>query len=78
MASGMDGLGLREFRERARAAAAAVATVLYTTQILPVAAQFSDEVIVLHQGRDHARGPAASLHAEGEIEDVLVALRELA
>ncbi len=76
MASGMDALGLREFRERARAAANAGATVIYTTQILEVAAQFSDEVIVLHQGRVHARGPAASLHADGELESVLAALRE--
>ncbi len=76
MASGMDALGLREFRERARAAADAGATVMYTTQILAVAEQFSDEVIVLHQGRLHARGPAASLHADGELESVLAALRE--
>ena len=76
MASGMDALGLREFRERARAAADAGATVIYTTQILTVAEQFSDEVIVLHQGRIHARGPVASLHADGELEAVIAALRE--
>ena len=78
MASGMDALGLREFRGRARAAADAGATVIYTTQILTVAEQFSDEVIVLHQGRVHARGPVASLQANGELEAVLAALRDSA
>ena len=78
MASGMDALGLREFRERARTAAEAGATVIYTTQILAVAEQFSDEVIVLHHGRLHAHGPVASLHADGELESVLAGLRETA
>ena len=76
MASGMDALGLREFRTAARAAAEAGATIIYTTQILAVAEQFSDEVIVLHQGRVHAHGPVASLNAGGELESILTALRE--
>jgi ABC-type multidrug transport system ATPase subunit len=76
MASGMDALGLREFRTRARAATAAGATIIYTTQILSVAEQFSDEVLVLHQGRVHARGPAATLHGSGELEQLLASLRE--
>ena len=57
MASGMDALGLQQFRARARAAAEAGATILYTTQILSVAEQFSDEVLILHEGRvRRARG----------------------
>jgi len=76
MASGMDALGLRELRLRARAATSAGATILYTTQILSVAEQFSDEVLILHQGRVHARGPAGSLHASGELEEIMAALRE--
>jgi len=76
MASGMDALGLREFRTRAQAAAAEGATIIYTTQILSVAEQFSDEVVVLHEGRVHARGPAASLHASGELEELLSSLHE--
>lgn len=76
MASGMDALGFREFRTRARAAAEAGATILYTTQILSVAEQFSDEVLILHQGRVRARGPATGLHASGEIEQLLATLRE--
>jgi ABC-type multidrug transport system ATPase subunit len=76
MASGMDALGFREFRARARAAANAGATILYTTQILSVAEQFSDEVIVLHQGRVRARGAASGLHASGELEQLLASLSE--
>jgi ABC-type multidrug transport system ATPase subunit len=76
MASGMDALGLREFRTCARAAADAGATILYTTQILSVAEQFSDEVLILHEGRVHARGPAVTLHGSGELEQLFAALRE--
>lgn len=76
MASGMDALGLREFRLRAKSAADTGTTILYTTQILSVAEQFSDEVLILHNGRVHARGPAAGLHASGELENILAALRE--
>ena len=76
MASGMDALGFREFRARARAAADAGATILYTTQILSVAEQLSDEVLVLHQGKVRARGPASGLHASGELEKLLAALSE--
>jgi ABC-type multidrug transport system ATPase subunit len=76
MASGMDALGLREFRSRARAAANAGTTIFYTTQILSVAEQFSDEVLVLHQGRVHARGAADALHSSGELEELLASLHE--
>jgi ABC-type multidrug transport system ATPase subunit len=76
MASGMDALGLREFRHRARTAADAGATIFFTTQILAVAEQFSDEVLVLHQGQIRARGPASGLHASGELEQLLTALSE--
>ena len=76
MASGMDALGLREFRLRARAAADSGATILFTTQILAVAEQFSDEALVLHQGQIRARGPASGLHASGELEQLLTALSE--
>ncbi len=76
MASGMDALGLREFRARARAAADAGATILYTTQILAVAEQFSDEALILHDGRVRARGPVATLSATGELEALLAAFRE--
>jgi ABC-type multidrug transport system ATPase subunit len=76
MASGMDALGLREFRTRARAAADAGATIFYTTQILSVAEQFSDEVLILHDGRVHARGPVPKLSGAGELETLFAGLRE--
>jgi ABC-type multidrug transport system ATPase subunit len=76
MASGMDALGLTEFRRRARAAAEQGATIIYTTQILSVAEQFSDEVIVLHEGRVHAHGPVGSLSAAGELEELFASLRD--
>ena len=76
MASGMDALGLREFRRRARLAADAGTTVFYTTQILAVAEQFSDEALILHQGRVRARGPVSALRASGELEELLEGLRD--
>ncbi len=76
MASGMDALGLREFRQQARAAADGGTTVFYTTQILAVAEQLSDEVIILHEGRVRARGPVSSLRASGELETLLAGLRD--
>lgn len=76
MASGMDSLGLRQLRTRARAAADRGATIFYTTQILSVAEQFSDEVVILHEGRVYARGPASGLHTSGELEELMASLRE--
>jgi ABC-type multidrug transport system ATPase subunit len=76
MASGMDALGLSEFRRRARAAAEQGATIIYTTQILSVAEQFSDEVIVLHEGRVRAQGAAGRLAGAGELEELFAALRD--
>lgn len=76
MASGMDALGLREFRKMARYFASRGGTVLYTTQIISVAEQFSDEVILLHKGRLHVSGPLPALAQGQEFEDVFAALRE--
>lgn len=50
-ASGMDPRGIHMLRTRARAAAAAGATVVYSTQILEIAEPFCDRIIVLDQGR---------------------------
>ncbi len=49
-ASGMDPQGLAMFKQHARAAAAAGATVLYTTQILEIAERFCDRLLVLDRG----------------------------
>ncbi|MEA3208189.1 MAG: type transport system ATP-binding protein [Chthoniobacter sp.] len=79
LASGMDPLGLREFKQRARAAAAAGSTVIYSTQILPVAEQFSDEIVLLHRGEVHAHGPLAQVLAaqhDQNLEALFAGLRE--
>jgi ABC-2 type transport system ATP-binding protein len=75
MASGMDALGLREFRDEVRLFTARGGTVLYTTQITSVAEQFSDDVILLHKGRLHASGPLPSLAQGRAFEEIFAGLR---
>lgn len=75
MASGMDALGLREFEKAARSAAKQGATIIYTTQILSVAQQFSDEVVVLEQGRVHTYKPTCEIEAEGSLGELFESLR---
>lgn len=72
LASGMDGLGLGAFRRHARRATENGATVVYTTQILPVAETFSDEVIILHEGRVHAHGSFERLGQKGDDLEALL------
>lgn len=50
-AAGMDPEGMLVFREKARAAAREGATVVFTTQILEIAEDFADSIMILHQGR---------------------------
>jgi ABC-type multidrug transport system ATPase subunit len=50
-ASGMDPQGMLVLKERARAAAAAGTTIVYTTQILEIAERFADRLVVLDHGR---------------------------
>lgn len=50
-ASGMDVIGMGVFRRLVRRMADAGATVIYTTQMVDLAAGFSDHVCVLRQGR---------------------------
>ena len=50
-ASGIDPLGIAAFRRHARAAVAHGGTVIYTTQIMELAAQFSDRICALDRGR---------------------------
>ena len=49
-ASGMDALGMGAFRRLARHLAEQGSTVIYTTQMVELAADFSDHVCVLRQG----------------------------
>lgn len=50
-ASGMDAVGMAVFRRLARARAGAGGTVIYTTQMVEMAAGFADHVCVLREGR---------------------------
>lgn len=75
MASGMDALGLREFQKCAAEAACHGTTVIYTTQILSVAEQFSDEIVVLDEGRVHAHGPISKIDGNGNLEILFDAMR---
>lgn len=49
-ASGMDALGMAAFRRLARHLADAGGTVIYTTQMVEMAADFSDHVCVIREG----------------------------
>lgn len=78
-ASGMDPLGLRAFKQRARAAAAEGRTIIYSTQILAIAEQLSDEIILLHGGEVRARGPLDEVlkrTGDPDLEALLARLRE--
>jgi ABC-type multidrug transport system ATPase subunit len=50
-ASGMDAVGMAAFRRLARARTEAGGTVIYTTQMVEMAAGFADRVCVLREGR---------------------------
>lgn len=50
-ASGMDAIGMGVFRRLVRKMADAGATIIYTTQMVDLAAEFSDHVCVLRHGR---------------------------
>jgi ABC-type multidrug transport system ATPase subunit len=47
----MDAMGLGTFRRLARSLADEEGTVIYTTQMVELAAEFSDRVCVLREGR---------------------------
>jgi ABC-type multidrug transport system ATPase subunit len=67
-ASGLDPQGLAVLKERARAAAAQGASILYTTQILEVAEKFCDTLLVLDQGKlraSHTKAEMAAMPPEG-------------
>lgn len=81
-ASGLDPQGIAAFKQRARARATAGGTILYTTQILEIAAKFSDRLIVLDHGRIAAtfdRDELAAMPANGpeSLESRLQQFREI-
>jgi ABC-type multidrug transport system ATPase subunit len=60
-AAGMDPQGLATLKRQISKATARGRTVLYTTQILELAEQFSDRVLILNNGRLHAFDSMANL-----------------
>ncbi len=80
LASGMDPLGLAAFRKYARSAADRGRTVIYSTQILDTAERLSDRLLILHEGRVHAFGPAGALSelagGNGGLDGLLDQLRD--
>jgi len=80
-ASGLDPQGLSVLKQRARQAAAAGATVIYTTQILEIAEKFCDRLCVIDHGglrADFSRVELDALPASGpeSIESRLQQFRE--
>lgn len=67
-ASGMDPRGLNSFRRHALDAVRRGRTVLYTTQILELAEEFSDKVCILHQGNLHAFDTVSHLRKQTQAE----------
>ena len=53
-ASGMDAVGIGEFRRRSRRLVEEGGSLLYTTQLVDLALEFATRVVVLHDGRVHA------------------------
>ena len=82
-ASGMDPNGILAFKREARAAAARGATILYSTQILDIAENFSDKICVIDRGKVHCYAGMEELaklaDAEGEgsvLEKLFQQMRE--
>ena len=76
-AAGMDPEGMMVFRELAREAAAEGSTILFTTQILEIAEDFSDVIHVLHDGQLARSSTPAELASEstgGDASDGLLTL----
>ena len=80
-ASGMDPQGIFYFKTQARAAAERGRTVLYSTQILDVAENLSDRIILLNRGALQMNAALNQLQARNEgnggvLEEMFRSLRE--
>ena len=80
-ASGMDPNGINAFKRRAREAAAAGRTIIYSTQILDAAERFSDRICVIHRGKVAAFEETARLRQSAEtragtLDELFAQLRE--
>lgn len=80
-ASGMDPNGINVFKRRAREAAAAGATIIYSTQILDAAERFSDRICIIHRGKvaafdETARLRQSDANGTSGLDDLFAQLRE--
>jgi len=79
LASGMDPMGIAVFKKESREATRRGRTVVFTTQILEIAEKFADRICVLDHGGlrlDRRMGEARGEAKEGELEELLLKLRE--
>jgi ABC-type multidrug transport system ATPase subunit len=68
-ASGMDPMGISQFREEARSAAGNGRTVVYSTQILEIAEKFADLICIIDHGRVLYMESPARLREQGGGDD---------
>lgn len=73
-ASGMDAKGIRLFREHARRAVENGATVIYSTQLVDLAEDFSTRVCVLHEGELRAAIKPTELRSRAADDEVFAQL----
>jgi ABC-2 type transport system ATP-binding protein len=76
--SGMDPRGLNCFKEYAREAAVRGHTIIYTTQIVEVAEQFSNRVCIMSKGQIKAFEESKTFSDEAKLSTLLSQLREQA
>src|SRR5579871_4123891 len=80
LASGIDPSGIIYLKQMCRQAASRGRTILYSTQILDVAENFSDRACVLHQGMvrffDDVKSIQKGADSQGALEDLFRQLRE--
>ena len=75
-ASGMDPRGLNAFKRYSREASKRGGTIIYTTQIIEVAEQFSDRICILNKGRIVADATPVELCEGSKYEELLAELHE--
>lgn len=73
-ASGMDAHGINQFRKQAQLALERGSTVIYTTQLVELAEDFSNRICVLDRGKARVFQSAAELHAAANADVSLAKL----
>lgn len=73
-ASGMDAHGLEQFRSEARKAQESGRIVIYSTQLVPLAEEFSSRICVMDRGTVRAFGSSSDLHSAAQSDPALAKL----